>query len=110
MVVALMIVPGVTVSMLSNVVLLFPFVSPMVLSPTTLALTVSVMSASERVSVPELVRPASTSLRVAVSELPAPTVMRGNSLVPVRVTATVVVVAAAASAPEAPLLSVSVRV
>ena len=44
------------------------------------------------------------------AEVSAPLVMAGVSLVPVRVTATVVVVVAEASEPVAPLLSVRVRV
>ena len=52
--------------------------------------TVLERSRSETVSVPEVERPAFDSLRALLSLLPAPTAKLGASLVPVRVTVSVV--------------------
>ena len=73
----------------------------------TTAETVSVVSPSVTVIAPFVVRVVSVSVTEFVS---APPVMTGVSLVPVMVTAMVVVEAAAASEPVAALLSVRVRV
>ena len=73
----------------------------------TVAAMVSVRSMSVTVIEPEVERVVLVSVRNAVS---GALVMTGVSLVPVMVTATVVVETAAASEPVAALLSVRVRV
>ena len=80
---------------------------PVMATESTDTATVSVMSKSVTVIEPEEERVVLVSVRDAVS---GALVMTGVSLVPVMVTATVVVEAAAASEPVAELLSVSVRV
>ena len=73
----------------------------------TVAAMVSARSMSATVIEPEVVRVVLVSASEAVS---GALVIIGVSLLPVMMTATVVVVAAAASEPVAPLLSVSVSV
>ena len=72
-----------------------------------MAAMVSARSMSATVIEPEVVRVVLVSASEAVS---GALVIIGVSLLPVMMTATVVVVAAAASEPVAPLLSVSVSV
>ena len=80
---------------------------PVMATESTDTATVSERSMSVAVIEPEEERVVLVSVRAAVS---GPLVMTGVSLVPVMVTATVVVEAAAASEPVAALLSVRVRV
>ena len=80
---------------------------PVMATESTVAAMVSVRSMSVTVIEPEEERVVLVSVRAAVS---GALVMTGVSLVPVMVRATVVVAAAAASEPVAPLLSVRVRV
>ena len=80
---------------------------PVMATELTVAAMVSLRSMSVTVIEPVEEREAFVSVRAEVS---GPLVMAGVSFVPVRVTATVVVVEAAASEPEAELLSVRVSV
>ena len=82
-------------------------VPPVMATASTVAVMVSVRSTSVTVMEPVVVIEALVSVSAAVS---GALVMKGVSLVPVMVTATVVVAEAEASEPEAPLLSVRVSV
>ena len=84
-----------------------PNVPPVMATESTVAATVSERSMSVTVIEPEVEMVVLVSVREAVS---GALVISGPSLVPVMVTATVVVEAAAASEPDAVLLSVSVSV
>ena len=85
-----------------------PFVSPMTETDTMLVDTVFVISISERVSVPETDSPALVSGNTAKALSPVVTVMSGESLVPLIVIVSVVLVSAPCSSVVV-VVNVSVR-
>ena len=90
--VLLMILVGLTVNNPSNVALLTPLTSPIVLNQWTAAVTVLVTSTSPIVSVSLAVSFSSVSVKAAQSASPVATVIVGASFVPIRVTSICLVI------------------